>query len=113
MALRKNIRLPNGAGGDYIRLTFYRWDRAAREASAHFMLYASVAQANAAPNAPLCLIAKLRLAGLKFDEYLANAVLTDNRSVVAQLYRAAKTEPLVVGGGLTQTELSLSDAADD
>ena len=115
MALEKSITLPNGASGNYIRVSFYRWDRDAKEASAHLMLYGSAALATSAPASPLCLIAKLRLGGAKFDEYLGAAALAALAApgpdpVRDQLYAAAKAEPLLAGGGLTT--VSLADAED-
>ena len=111
MALQKTIALPSGVSGNYIRLSAYRWDRATREASAMFHLYKDAAQAANAPASPLCLIAKVRLFGAKFDEYLGNAVLGQPGVTVAgQLYEAAKNEPINAGGDLTI--LDLSEAAD-
>lgn len=113
MALQKSITLPTGATGNYIRIGAYTWDRMTREASAHLVLHTSAAQAAARPDAPLCIIAKVRLAGAKFDAYLGNSILSDaGVNVLRKLYEAAKSEPLQPGGGLTRGELSLSDAAD-
>ena len=111
MALQKSITLPNTAAGDYIRLGGYRWDRMTREASAHFHLFGSAAAASINPQSPLCLIAVLRLEGAKFDQYLSNAVLEATEATIAgQLYLAARSEPLIAGGGLTA--VALADAAD-
>lgn len=115
MALQKTIALPNGAAGNYIRVGAYTWDRVTREASAHLLLYASAAYADSAPKSPLCLIAKVRLFGDKFDEYLSTAALdalvdAGPDPVRDQLYAAAKAEPLIPGGELTA--LSLADAVD-
>jgi len=110
MALSKTITLPNGAAGNYIRLGSYSWDRLTREASAAFLLHTSQALAAAAPSAPLCLIAVLRLNGAKFDAYLSNAALErEGKTVVEAFYDAAKVEPLIAGGELTS--ISLADAA--
>ncbi len=113
MALKKPIKLPNGATGDYIQVGAYSWDRMTKEASAHLVLFASKKQASANPEAPLCLLAKLRLTGAKFDEYLSNEVLEGGgATVIRQLYAAAKVEPLRPGGGITVAELTLADATD-
>jgi hypothetical protein len=113
MALKKKITLPSGASGDYISVGAYTWDQITREASAHLMLHASAAQAAARPDAPLCLIAKVRLSGDKFDEYLGKKVLVSKGvTALGQIYEAAKAEELIPGGGLTRDELSLRDAAD-
>jgi len=94
MALQKTLTLPSGVSGNYSRLVTYRWDRATREAVALFALYldASAAAAGKQPLTPW--IAKLRLTGDKFDLYLSNAALEDH-DVIAQLYTAAKAEPVV------------------
>lgn len=111
MALQKTITLPNGASGNYIRIGAYTWDRMTREASAHLMLHTSATHAAEHPEASLCLLAKLRLHGSKFDEYLANAVLAgEGVTVIGQLYAAAMSEPLIPGGGFTRAGLDLSDA---
>lgn len=108
MAFRKSISLPNGARGEYIRLGAFTWDRLARQASAHLMLYADASHASCPSAAPLCLIAKLRLAGAKFDAYLSNTVLDAGAAtIVGQLYAAAKVEPLIAGGGLPCPALNL------
>jgi hypothetical protein len=111
MALQKTITLANSAQGNYIKIAFHRWDGIAREASAHFHLYADEDARDAAPSEPLCLIAKLRLTGDKFDEYLSTDALA---ALVApgpdpirdQLYEAVKVEPFSIGGGLTTLDLS-------
>lgn len=113
MALQKSITLPNGATGNYIRLGPYFVDPLVKEASAQLMLHTNAAYAASAPEMPLCMIAKLRLQGAKFDEYLANSVLNvDGVTLAGKLYEAAKAEPIIAGGGLTQAQLDLSDAAD-
>lgn len=117
MALQKSITIENGATGDYIRIGLAPIDWMTREASVHFMLYASEAWRAAHPEAPLCLIAKLRLEGAKFEEWLGEAALAalvdpGADPVRDQLYAAAKVEPLQPGGGLRIDELDLSDAVD-
>ncbi len=93
MALQKTCTLPSGVSGNYIRLTAHRWDRQAREAVAWFSLYVDAAAANSgkAPLTPW--IAKLWLTGSKFDQYLSNPEL-ESPGVLAQLYAAAKAEPI-------------------
>lgn len=111
MALQKSIALPNGATGSYIRIGAYTWDRQTNEASAHLMLHTDAAFAESAPNSPLCLIAKLRLNGSKFLQYLGNDALSvEGVTVLGQLYSAAKVEPLLAGAGLTT--IALDDAQD-
>ena len=105
MALQKTITLPNGASGNYIRLGAYTWDRVSRECSAHLLLFTTAAQASSYPSAPLCLIAKLRLTGAKFDEYLGNSAL-EEATAAAQIYAAAKAETLLAGAGLTSVVLA-------
>jgi len=93
MALQKTFTLPSGVSGNYIRLVTHRWDRAARECSALFALYVDAAAASSgkAPLTPW--IAKLWLTGAQFDFYLSNSEL-ESPGVLAQLYVAAKAEPL-------------------
>jgi hypothetical protein len=107
MALQKTFTLPSGISGNYIRLVAHRWDRAARESSALFALYvgAAAAQSGKAPLTPW--IAKLWLRGDKFDQYLSNAELS-TPGILAQLYVAAKAEPLSCDFGSD----ALADAVD-
>lgn len=93
MALQKTFTLPSGVSGNYIRLTAHRWDRQAREAVAWFSLYldAAAATSGKAPLTPW--IAKVWLTSNKFDQYLSPAAL-QNSGVLAQLYVAAKAEPI-------------------
>jgi len=107
MALQKTFTLPSGISGNYIRLVAHRWDRAARESSALFALYvdAAAAQSGKAPLTPW--IAKLWLRGDKFDEYLSNADLS-TPGILAQLYVAAKAEPISCDFGSD----ALADAVD-
>ena len=90
MAFQKIIALPTGVSGSYSRITNFYWDRNAREASAHFALYLN--QATSVTGQPLVpLIAKLRLYGARFDEYLgATALAASDHDVIAQLYLAAR-----------------------
>ena len=107
MALAKSFTLNSGATGDYIRLVTFRWDRSTREAVALYALYvnAAAAQSGKEPLSPF--IAKLRLTGDKFDQYLGNLALAQ-ADVVAQLYVAAKAEPLACDFGAD----AFADAAD-
>jgi len=109
MALQKTIDLPSGVSGNYIRLTSYRWDRSTLEASAIFALYLDAAHAASGADYLVPVIAKLRLSGDKFAEYLSSAALADNE-IAAQIYAAAKSETLLAGGGLTS--IILGDALD-
>lgn len=93
MAFSKSLTLPSGATGDYIRVITYRWDRSAREAVALFALYVSQQAAHEGKQPLTAYIAKLRLSGAKFDQYLGNSVLTDH-DAIAQLYVAARAEPV-------------------
>jgi hypothetical protein len=107
MALQKTFTLPSGISGNYIRLVAHRWDRAARESSALFALYvdSAAAQSGKAPLTPW--IAKLWLRDAKFDQYLSNAELS-TPGILAQLYVAAKAEPLSCDFGSD----ALADAVD-
>lgn len=98
MAFQKTFTLPSGVSGNYIRLIAYRWDRTAREATAIFALYldAHAAESGKDPIAPT--LAKLRVASDQFDAHLSNAALAGN-DILAQLYVAAKTEPLLCDFG--------------
>lgn len=98
MAFQKTLTLPSGVAGNYSRLTTYRWDRASREAVALFALYLDAAAASSGKQPLTPWIAKLRLTGDKFDQYLSNAELADH-DVIAQLYAAAKNEPVVCDFG--------------
>tara|TARA_R110002050_G_scaffold186590_1_gene320923 strand:- start:160 stop:492 length:333 start_codon:yes stop_codon:yes gene_type:complete len=109
MALQKTINLPTGDSGDYLRITSVWWDRAVKQASAHLSLYKSAALASGGAPPQVPIFAKLRLTGAKFDEYLSPGVLAALEvDVVAQLYAAAKVEPVVsdFGGAV------LADATD-
>lgn len=110
MALQSSVTLSNGVSGNYIRITGFWWDRLAKEASAHFCLYASQSYANSAPDMPLCLVAKLRLNGDKFDQYLSSDALAALENpgqdpIRDQLYSASKVEALQPGGGLTRDDV--------
>lgn len=93
MAFQKTFTLPSGISGNYSRVTTLRWDRLTREAVAWFSLYLDSAAATSgkAPIAPS--FAKLWLTGAKFDSYLSNPEL-QSPGVLAQLYVAAKAEPI-------------------
>ncbi|MCX6952734.1 MAG: hypothetical protein NTV51_11300 [Verrucomicrobia bacterium] len=91
MAFQKTLALPTGVSGDYFRITSFRWDRnGAREASAAFALFKDAATAVAGqPLVPI--VAKLRLSGTGFDDYLSpSALAAAEGDVIAQLYLAAK-----------------------
>lgn len=116
MALQKSITLPNGSVGNYIRLTQIAYDRTTKEASACLMLFTSAAYAASAPDQPLGQIAKLRLQGAKFDEYLSTAALAAMPTpgpdpMRTALYNAAQAEPILPGMGFTRAALTLSDAS--
>jgi hypothetical protein len=93
MALQKTFTLPSGVSGNYVRLIAHRWDRAARECSALFALYVDATAAQDGKQALTPWIAKLWLRDAKFDQYLSNAELSAP-GILAQLYVAAKVEPL-------------------
>jgi hypothetical protein len=117
MALQKTITLPNSTAGNYIMLDGRMEEKLNRQLSAHFLLYVTAAARASAPESPLGLVAKLRLDGDKYDEYLSEAAIaavtaeTDDKRTY-QIYRAAKLEPLQPGLGLRVDQLDLSDAAD-
>lgn len=101
MALQKTITLPNGVAGNYARITSFRWDRTSREASANIALFLD-AETAVSGQALRPTVAKLRLHGAKFDAYLSPAALAaSDNDVVAQLYVAAKAEPVVSDFGAT------------
>jgi hypothetical protein len=117
MALQKTFTLPNGTAGNYIRLAEPNVDYIHRTASAHFVLYVSASARNGAPLAHLGLLAKLRLAGPKFDEWLGLAALAAVPAGTPdplryRLYLAARTEPLLPGFGLCLGQVELAAAAD-
>jgi hypothetical protein len=93
MAFQKTFTLPSGVSGNYVRLIAHRWDRAARECSALFALYVNATAAQTGKDALTPWIAKLWLRGAKFDQYVGNTAL-ETSDVLAQLYVAAKAEPL-------------------
>ena len=107
MALQKTLTLPSGVAGNYSRLVTYRWDRSTREAVALFALYLDAAAAGSGKQPVTPWIAKLRLTGDKFDLYLSNTALEDH-DVIAQLYTAAKAEPVASDFG----DNVFSDATD-
>jgi hypothetical protein len=95
MAFKISIPLSSGVSGDYIRISAFRWDRNAREASVIFSLYRDAATAAAGqPLVPT--VAKLRLTGAKFDEHLGGA---NPGNMLAKIYQAARAEPLVSDHG--------------
>jgi len=109
MALQKTITVPGRGSGNYSRVGFWRWDRETREASAHFHLFIDSAAAASGEPPLRDRVAKLRLTGDKFDQYLAPSVLASaEHDVVAQLYIAAKAEEVVSDFGSNL----FADAAD-
>ena len=94
MAFQKSLTLPSGVSGNYIRLIAYRWDRNAREANAIFALYldAQAAHDGKDPLAPC--VAKLRLTGSAFDSHASNVAIA-GKDILAQLYTAAQSEPMI------------------
>lgn len=91
MAFQKTIDLPSGVSGNYIRVSAFRWDRAAREASVLFALYKDAS--TAAAGQPLReSVAKLRLEGAVFDTWLGNASLGN---ALEQIYMAARAVPVI------------------
>lgn len=98
MALRKPYTTPSGAVAHYFRVTSYRVDHDAREASA--VLSAYVQPDEASPLPPFALVpvfAKVRVSGQDFDELLSKRALAESiDDIVAHFYYAAKAG-LVVG----------------
>lgn len=109
MAFQKTISLPSGVSGNYIRVTSYRWDRYAKECSATLSLYLDATHAQGGGEPLVAVIAKLRLSGWQFTEYLGALALAEH-AAVAQIYAAARVEMLIAGGGITQ--ISFADAQD-
>jgi hypothetical protein len=95
MAFKKTLTLQSGVSGEYIRVAAFRWDRAAREASVLFSLYRDASTA-AAGQALVPIVAKLRLDGPKFEQWLGNATLGN---ALQRIYQAARSEPLVSDHG--------------
>jgi hypothetical protein len=96
MALKKQVTLPSQAVGEYWRITSFRWDADAREASALIDLYVSAAARQAGASPVRKTLAKLRLTGADFDAFLSTGALAAaDGDVVAQLYLAAKSKPAV------------------
>lgn len=90
MAFQKSISLPTGVTADYFRISTFSWDRNSREAQAYFALYLN-AQTAATGQALVPIIAKLRLYGARFDQYLGTAALhSSDNDILAQLYLAAR-----------------------
>lgn len=97
MAFKKQISIPSGVSGQYIRVAAFRWDRAAREASVLFALYRDVQAAEEAPDSPLVpVVAKLRLTGSAFAEHLGTA---QPGNMLARIYQAARSEPIISDHG--------------
>ena len=98
MALQKSITFPNGNSGSYLKIGFSRVDDLARDASFHFHLYKDRATRQACPKIPVqARVAKLRLTGDKYDQYLSGTALAAKPGAThtSQAYMAAKTEPLI------------------
>jgi hypothetical protein len=91
MALKKSLTLRSGQTVEYFRVTSFRWDRGTREASAIFAAYKDAEAAQGGADPTLGVIAKLRLTGAAFDQYLSPST-TDP---VAQIYTAAVACPVV------------------
>lgn len=91
MALSKPITAPNGVTYNYIRATAQRWDPDRKEFSCFFIMYASEAARNSAPEWGMAL-GKLRVSGADFDTYLSPSLYC-----IEQVYEAAKVLPLDVG----------------
>lgn len=92
-----------GVDASYIKLTAYRWDTLAREASALFALFVDrdhCERCKRGEDQPLLpIVAKLRLAGAEFDTYVGNETLAESAAnagtdAVAHLYAAAKAVSL-------------------
>jgi hypothetical protein len=112
MALFKSITLPNGIGGNYIRVAdSFELNRRNETVTAHVSLFKDESHAMTLPNYPLAVIGLVELNSEKFNQYLGrDALLAAGGNIVGQLYLAAKSETVRALGPLT--ELSLSDASD-
>ena len=97
MAFNKTFTYPNGLSGNYVQIGGYRHDRRTRSASFHFDLFASAAHATAAPTSAIRpIIAKLRLEGAKFDEWVSNEALASaGQTLLQRAYAAARVEPML------------------
>lgn len=98
MAFQKTLTR-RGVPGNYIKIRLAPADYSAKEISVHFALYYSAEAAVTDPAQPLDeTVAKLRLKGAKFDEYLSTAALAVREAddpFRAALYAAAKVEPVI------------------
>lgn len=94
MAYQKTLTLPSGVSGNYLRLVSFSWDRNVREATAYFALFVDHAAAENGKAALTPWVAKLRLEGAIFDQYLGNAALVGD-DILGQLYVAAREQPVI------------------
>jgi hypothetical protein len=93
MALKKLIVLPSGSTASYFRITSFRIDYRAKEASFTFDAYLADGT-EAQPQRERA--AKLRLEGSKFDQWFSKKTLKESdNDIVKQAYLAAKAEPVV------------------
>lgn len=119
MAFSKRIST-RGTEGTYIRLGAFRWDPAAREASALFSLFTNKQHAERAkPNVPATerekplvdIVAKVRIMGDAFDRYLGPEALAIGAAeagtdILAHFYLAAKeASQLWKTTGMTDPEI--------
>jgi hypothetical protein len=112
MALKLSITLPNGATGNYLRLTSVEWDRNLGSALGYLALYLNAAQAASAPAYPLGLVAQLNVRDDVFAQYLSNSALNGaNDRLLAQMYAIAKNEPRCVKvlNGITLPDLAQAE----
>jgi hypothetical protein len=110
MALKKQITLPNGTAGEYIRIDYFEFNRRARTAYVQLALFLSEAQARAYPDYPMQVVGQLELTGAKFDQYLSGATLAaDGGNLIAQLYEAAKVEPLRAVNGIVVIDIGTAE----
>lgn len=95
MSLKKPTPIPGGYTAEFWSINFYeRLDYSAKKAVIIFSLWRDQA-AYEAKETPLERAGRLVLEGDKFDEYLAKEVLkTSERDINAQIYAAAKVEPV-------------------
>lgn len=100
MALQKDIELPSGDTGDYLKIGYIHIDFRTKEASIHFDLYKSKEHRDTGKAMQRPVTAKLRLERELFDKYYASAAM-NGKNHVQQAYLAAKQEKVISDWGET------------
>lgn len=107
MAIQKDIVLPSGAAGNYLRIDHIEWNRRSRSMFAQVTLFQDAARAAKYPAHPLQVVGLLELTGDKHDLYFGQAAMrAAGNDLQAQLYAAAKAERLRSVNGVELTDLA-------